>query len=540
MKAMRRATVGALLVCMLILPALGQSTTRAATTRATGGTLVVTAQADLPSLDPAIAYDFNGYNTIHNMFNGLLDYKQGTLQLVPSIAAAMPTVSADGLVWTFNLRKGVLFQEPVNREVQASDFKYSWERVLNPKTASPGSGFFMDIQGAAAYAAGKAKDVSGIQVLGPYTLQIRLVKPYVPFKYICAMTFAYVVPREIVDKYPKDFSHHAVGTGAFRLAQWIPGQKIVLERNPHFFISGLPRVDSVVFNIGPAPDVAIMQVQRDQADIPSDELTAPEYLSLKTDPQWGPRIYREPSIATTYIFMNTAIPPFTNRLVRQAVAMAFNKERLVAVGSGGLGSPTGGVLPPLMPCYDSHLKTWQYDPAQARQLLAQAGYPHGFSTTIYASGTSVSQARPEEVMQQELAAIGVKADIKMAVGSTWATLITTPKAVPISLNAWTLDFPDPSDFIDPILTTAAAQNGGSNFAFYSNPLVDNLAARADQEQDQAKRCSLYHQAEQTIVDDAPWVPIYNPDHATIVSSHVAGFYMSPIWYGYDFEYYSVK
>jgi peptide/nickel transport system substrate-binding protein len=538
--ACRRGAVAVALVCVLVAPALGQSPARATSGRAEGGTLTVTTQTDIPSLDPAIAYDWTGYNTIHNIFNALLEYKPGTLQLEPAIAAAMPAISANGLVWTFTLRKGVLFQTPVNREVHASDFKYSWERILNPKTASPGSGFFMSIAGAAEYAAGKAKDVSGIKALGPYTLQIQLIRPYVPFKYVCAMTFAYVVPREIVEKYPKDFSHHVVGTGAFMLSQWIPGQKIVLVRNPHFFEPGLPHLQSVVFNVGPTPSVAILQVQRGEADIPTDEIPAQDYLSLKTDPQWSSRIYRIPSVATSYIWMDTLAPPFTNRLVRQAVAMAINKKRIIAVGAAGLGSVTGGVLPPLMPCYDPNLKTWPYDPAKARQVLAQAGYPHGFSTTITASGTSVAQARVEEVMQQNLAAIGIKAAIKMAVGSTYVTLITTPKAVQIAQTGWTLDYPDPSDFIDPILTTPASMNGGSNFAFYRNPTVDALAARADQELDATKRCTLYHQLEQIIVTDAPWVPLYTPVHADIVSSHVGGFYMSPVWYEFDFEYYHAQ
>jgi ABC-type transport system substrate-binding protein len=220
--------------------------------------------------------------------------------------------------------------------------------------------------------------------------------------------------------------------------------------------------------------------------------------------------------------------------------MAINKKRMIAVGSAGLGTVTGGVLPPLMPCYSSGLKTLPYDPAAARKLLAKAGYPNGFSTTITASGTAVSQARVEQVMQQELAAIGIKATIKMAIGSAYVTLITTPKAVAIAQTGWTLDYPDPSDFIDPILTTQASLNGGSNFAFYRNPTVDALAAQADAELNPTKRCDLYHQIEQTIVTDAPWVPLYTPVHATIVSSHVANFYMSPIWYGFDFEYYGAK
>lgn len=504
-----------------------------------GGTLTATTQADPGDFDPAISYAWADYNLLHNVFNGLLGYKPGTTTLVPDIAASMPTISKDGLVWTFTLRHGVMFQPPVNREVHASDFKYSWERILNPKTASPGSGFFLDIVGARAYNGGKAKDVSGIRVLGPYTLQVRLVKPFVPFKYVCAMTFAYVVPHEIADKYPKDFSHHAVGTGPFILSQWTPGQKMVFIRNPHYFQKGLPYLDQVILKIGVQPSVAVLQVERGQADIPTDELNGLDYLNVSSNPLWRNRIYRVPSVATAYLWMGTQVSPFTNRLVRQAVAMAIDKRRIIAVATAGLGKQTGGVLPPLMPCYDAHLQTWPYDPARARRLLAQAGYPHGFSTTILANGTSMAQATVEQIIQRDLSSVGIKAQIKMVVGSTYTTMISTPKAVQIGDTSWTLDYPDPSDFIDPILTSTAAVAGGSNFAFYRNPTVDALAAQADQTQNQAQRCGLYHRIEQTIVTDAPWVPLYTPEHATVVSQHVTHFYMSPIWYEFDFAYYQV-
>jgi ABC-type transport system substrate-binding protein len=540
-KALGRSLVVAALACSLVLPALGQTPARATSSRAGGGTLTVAASTDLASLDPAIAYtDWAGYNTVHNIFDGLLDFKPGTVQLEPAIAAAMPTISSGGLLWTFTLRKGVLFQEPVNREVHAADFKYSWERVLNPKTASPGAGFFMSIVGAKEFVAGKAAAVSGIMVRGPYTLQVRLVKPYVPFKYVTAMTFASVVPREIVEMYPKDFSHHVVGTGAFRLAQWVPGQTVVLERNPRYFRAGLPHADRVVFNIGTLASTAVLQVQRGQADIPSDELSTTDYLSLTKDPQWAARIIRAPSVATTYVFLNTLVPPLTNKLVRQAIAMALNKKRITNVAQAGMAAVTGGVLPPLMPCYTPHLKTWPYNPAKAKALLAQAGYPHGFTTTIMAWGTTVAHATVAQMMQRDLAAIGITANIKMLIGSTFFSLLTTPKAVPMALAAWSLDYPDPSDFFDPILTTAAAQNGGSNWSFYSNPTVDALTAQADQELNPARRCALYHKIEQIVVTDAPWVPLWTPVHETIVSSRVAGFYISPIWYDFDFANYSVK
>ena len=535
-----RGLVALLLVSAALLPARGAHPMRAMAARSLyGGTLIATTSADPGDFDPAISYGWADYNLLHNIFNGLLGYAPDSTTLVPDIAARWPAISPDGLTWTFTLRHGVMFQPPVNREVHAADFKYSWERVLNPKTASPAVTFFQHIVGAGAYNAGKAKDVAGIRVLGPYSLQIRLVKPYVPFKYILALTFADVVPHEIADKYPKDFSHHAVGTGAFMLRQWIPSQRMVFVRNPHYFHHGLPYLDKVILNIGVLQSVAILQVQRGQADVPTDELTGLDYLRLRADPRWSSRVFRIPSVAVSYLFMNNEVPPFDNRLVRQAVAMTIDKARVIKVATAGLGKATSGVLPPLMPCYNPHLRGWPHDLARARRLLARAGYPHGFKTTIMAGGTNVTQATEEQVEQRDLARIGIAAQIKVVNSTVFGTLLHTPKAIAMANASWTLDYPDPSDFIDPLLTSAEAVYGGANASYYRNKTVDALASRADQEQDQARRCALYHRIEQIVVDDAPWVPLYTPEHATLVSRRVTRFYMNPIWYEFDFAYYRV-
>jgi len=540
-RALARGLMVLLLAGTTVLGVAGRRATSASTAASPyGGTLVATTSGDPQDLDPAISYAWSDYNLLHNVFEGLLGYKPNSTTLTPLLATAWPVVSKDGLQWTFTLRKGVLFQAPVNREVRAGDVKYSWERVLNPKTASPGATFFLDIAGAPQFNAGKAKDVSGITALGPYTLRIQLLKPYAPFKYVCAMPFAYVVPHEVVARYPKDFSHHAVGTGPFVLSQWVRDQQVVFVRNPHYFQPGLPYLDKVILKVVPQPTVSILQVQRGQADLITDDPASLDYLRLHGDPRWSNRLFSVASVATSYMWMDTLSPPFNNRLVRQAVAMAIDKKRIVAVQTAGTGKATGGVLPPLMPCYNPHLRTWPYDLARARKLLAQAGYPHGFSTTITASGTSSAAARVEQIIQRDLARVGINVTIKMATGSTYTTMISTPKAVDIGDTGWTMDFPDPSDFIDPILTSTAAVQGGSNFAFYRNPTVDALAAQADHTLNQAQRCGLYNRLEQIIVDDAPWVPLYTPYHVALAAPRVTRFWMNPIWYAFDFAYYQVS
>jgi ABC-type transport system substrate-binding protein len=505
-----------------------------------GGALVGTTGSDIEDLDPAISYNWADFNMLHDVFEGLLGYKPGSTQLVPVLAARMPTISTNGLVYTFTLRQGVRFQAPVNRDVTAADFKYSWQRVLNPKTASPGASFLFDIVGAQAYYQGKTKDVPGIQVLGPYSLQIHLVKSEAFFKYIPAITFTYVVPHETVDQYPKDFSHHAVGTGPFMLKTWVRDQYVEFVRNPNYWQKGLPYLDSVTLKVVPQPTVAVEQIERGEADVFTDPTIPPlDYLQLKGNSRWHNQLVSTPILTTNYLWLNTAVSPLNNRLVRQAIAMTIDKKRIIAVATGGLAQPTGVILPPSMPCYDPNLRTWSYDPVRARQLLAQAGYPHGFSTSILASHTAVSQAAVEQIIQSDLAQIGINATIKLATGSTYQTLERS-KANQMGQTGWGADYPDPSDFIDTILTGSGVGPGGSNFAWYSNPAVNALAAQADGTLNQSMRCNLYHRVEQLIINDAPWVPLYTPDDVTLISPRVTKFWINPSYGAFDFAYYQVS
>jgi oligopeptide transport system substrate-binding protein len=524
----------------LVGPAQRMVAAQASPTPTYGGTLIATIGGDMETLDPAISYEWTNWSTLPSVFEGLLGYKPQSTEVVPLLAADMPTISEDGAVYTVKLRQGVKFQAPVSREVTADDFKYSWMRVLNPETASPGVTFLYDIVGAQEYSQGKAQDVSGIQVVDPYTIQIELVKPKSYFQDILAMTFTMVVPHEIAEQYPKDFSHHAVGTGPFMLKSWVRDQSVEFVRNPDYWQQGLPYLDGVTMQVVTQPTVAVQQIQRGQADLFTDSAIPPlDYLQLKSDPTWSKQLVSIPALRTAYLWMNTSTEPLNNKHVRQAIAMAIDKKKIIAVATGGMAQPTGGILPPGMPCYDPDLKTIPYDPAQAKQLLAQAGYPDGLSTTIIASATSVSQADVEQVIQSNLADIGIKADIKLASGSTYTTLLRS-KGNQIGQTSWGADYPDPSDFIDPLLTGAAVGTAGSNFAWYDNPEVNKLAAQADTTLDPDARCDLYHKIEQTIIDDAPWLPLYTVILVSLISPRVKQFWINPIYAAFDFAYYQVS
>jgi peptide/nickel transport system substrate-binding protein/oligopeptide transport system substrate-binding protein len=178
-----------------------------------GGVVTVAYQNDISTLDPAIGYDWQNWSIIKSLFSGLMDYEPGTSNLVPNLAAEEPEISADGKTFTFKLRTGVKFHN--GREMTADDVKYSIERTVNPKTQSPGAGFFGMIEGFDAVASGKSENISGIEVVDPSTVKFTLSRPDATFLHVMAINFSFVVPKEEVEKYGEDFGKNPVGTGAF-------------------------------------------------------------------------------------------------------------------------------------------------------------------------------------------------------------------------------------------------------------------------------------------------------------------------------------
>jgi len=219
-----------------------------------GGQMVVTYKDDISTLDPAIGYDWQNWSMIKSLFDGLMDYKPGTTELIPDLAESY-TVSEDGLVYTFKLRKGVKFHN--GREMVASDIKYSIERAVNPKTQSPGQGFFWQIDGYDEMVAGNADELSGITTPNDDTVVIELSQPDATFLQIVAINFAFAVAREEVERYGQDFGRNPVGTGAYEMTEWTLGQRVVFERNRDYFRPGSPFLDKIIFEVGQEPQVAL-------------------------------------------------------------------------------------------------------------------------------------------------------------------------------------------------------------------------------------------------------------------------------------------
>jgi peptide/nickel transport system substrate-binding protein len=488
-----------------------------------GGEMTVTFKDDLITLDPAIGYDWKNWSVIKSVFDGLMDYKPGTTELVPDLAESY-TVSDDGLTYTFTLRKGVKFHN--GREMTAADVKYSLERTCNPATQSPGAGYYGALKGFDDFQAGKAKELSGVQAVDDHTVKIELSRPDSTLLHLMALNFSFVVPKEVVDAEGQDFGHKPVGTGAFKVAEWTSGQSIVLERNKDYYKQGEPHLDKITFQIGQEPVVNLLRLQKGEIDIPGDGIPPAKFTEVMNDPQWNKLVIVADQLQTGYVTMNVNIKPFDNVAVRQAVNMAINKERIVQV-INNRAVPANQPLPPSMPGYDKGFKGYAYDVEGAKAKMKEAGLADGFETDLYVANTD-PQPRIAQAIQQDLAAIGIKANLKNLDQGNVIAAGGKKDGAPMIWSggmAWIADFPDPSNFYTVILGCGGAVEGGWNWAWYCNKDLDKRAEEANamtNPADADKRAAAWGKIFTDLMADAPWAPVFNEKAYVIHSARIAG------------------
>src|SRR5690606_17011986 len=409
---MKKWLSGTAIALSLALPAFAQEYTPDPNAKPGGG-IVITYKDDVSTLDPAIGYDWQNWSMIKSLFDGLMDYRPGTTELVPDLAESYE-ISEDGTVFTFKLRPGVKFHN--GRELTAADIKYSIERVVNPATQSPGQGFFASIKGFDEMAGGSATELSGITTPDDHTVVFELTRPDATFLHVMALNFSFAVPKEAIDEFGADFATHPVGTGGFKLREWTLGQRVVFERNPDYYHPGVPYLDEITFEIGQEPTVALLRLQRGEVDILGDGIPPAQFAEVMADPANEGLIVEGGQLHTGYVTMNVTQPPFDDVRVRQAVNMAINKERVVRI-INNRAVPANQPLPPAMPGYDTGYAGYPFDAAKAKELLAEAGYADGFTTELYAMNTDPNP-RIAQAIQQDLAEIGIKAELKSLAQAT--------------------------------------------------------------------------------------------------------------------------
>ncbi len=515
-KSVSRALIGLGVTVVAATLALAQSP-------ASSG-MVIAYKDDIATLDPQVGYDWQNWPAIKMVFDALLDYKPGTTDLEPRIAAAMPKVGDGGKSYTFQIRKGIKFTN--GRELVASDIKYTLERVLDPKTKSPGAGFFADIAGSDAFSSGKSKDLSGVKVLNSNSVKVTLSQPNAAFLNVLATNFAFIVPKEEVIKAGEDWGRKPVGSGPFTLESWTTGQELMFKRNPNYFIKSLPKLETVNIKVGQDPSVAYLALQRGEVDLLGDGIAPANFLQAQSDPKLKSLIVSTALANTTYVSINTNIKPFNDLRVRQALQYAIDKKKVLKI-INGRGLIANQILPPKMPGYDSSYKGYGYDPEKARALLKAAGLGKGFSSTLYTNSTDPNP-RIAQSIQQDLAAVGIKIELKSQAASTVIEAAGTPKTAPLVWSGgmgWTQDYPDPSDFYWPILSCRSAVQGGWNWPFTCDKTLDAAASKADQmtaPEMRGTRLEAYKKIYKKLMDQSVWVPMFNEVRYTMHSEKLVG------------------
>jgi ABC-type transport system substrate-binding protein len=518
-------------------------------------TLMLSAQSDVSWLDPAKAYDTSSIPFVRILYRGLVDYGDGA-NIVPAVATRW-TISSDGKTYTFYLRKDARFQFDQNgnqpgRRVTAEDFRYSIERILDPATASDGMTFYYNIVGAQKWSEERSKPstkvlsdhVPGIVVPNDDEIIFHLNHPDATFLNYLAMPFVYAVPHDWVEKLDRageTLNEHPNGCGPFQMKEWIHDRKLELVKNRYYYDPALPKCDRILDTFGGDDVLHLMRFELGDIDVQNLEDAAPPDFTRMTDSaKWQPYTQHAPMMDIRYVALNCEMKPFNNKLVRQAMNYAIDKSTFTRF-LGKRIEVAHGVLPPGTPGYNPQLKGYDYDPQKAKVLLKQAGYPNGFTVTLWYSPTAVEwYGKAAQLIQANLKEVGVTVNLKAVTYAELKTAAGKRHNIQMSLMGWLQDFPDPSDFLDVLFNgEKITDTSSNNRAFYNNPQVNKLLDAAGIETNRAKRLKMYQQAEKIIVDEAPWIFLLHTERYVVHQPWIKGYKLHPMWSA-RYEYVEVK
>jgi len=471
------------------------------------------------TLDPAFSTDIYSVKLIQQIFDGLVQFDQN-LNVVPALSTDW-RVSSDGLVYTFTIRQDARFHN--GRQVTANDFVYSFTRILDPKEESSALTFFERIEGADAYRNGKSTEVAGLKALDADTLEIKLRQPYAPFLSILAMKSSKVVPKEEVEKWGKEFGHHPVGTGPFRLESW-EGNRIVLSANNDYH-EGRPYLDRVEFTVYEGSQNE--RIFKDfQAGLLEEALVFGGIREqIAESPQY--QFVRKPTLSLLFYGMNCTDTMLKDKRVRQALNYAINKEKIIRQYVKDQFVPASTILPPGMPSYTPENKSYLYNPDKARSLLREAGYgvsPGKLSLIILSASKSNLAQEELALVAADLADVGV--DLAVQYETDWPAFEARLKSGRVQLfrYAWSADIPDPDNFLSILCSSTSPYN----FMRYQNGEVDRLLSQALVTTDTLERVRLYRKAEQAVLEDAPLIPWLYLTFESVFQPYVKGLEISAL------------
>lgn len=337
------------------------------------------------------------------------------------------------------------------------------------------------------------------------------------------MTFTAPVPREVVEKYPGTFTQHTVATGPFMVAAFVPRQRVVLVRNPEWW--GTPAcLDTFVLRLGVTVDNGVALIRRGEVDGGIFEVPAAEFARLRQDSVWRHQIDVADGLNTEYLFMNVRHGPFRDARVRQAVNWAIDRRAILKVWSGK-GVAAQEFLPPGMPGARPLNLYPKADPARARRLLAEAGYPNGFSTTLYGWSTEPGP-RQLTVIQQQLADAGIRVQLDLGEATGYTSMAEdTTRHIGFGVYSWYADYVDPSNFFDVLLSGRRIQAiHNENLSLFDDPRVNAEIARAMAERDPDARAARWHLVDSLVMVQAPVVPLLHHYESRLYNPRLGGWY----------------
>jgi ABC-type transport system substrate-binding protein len=488
-----------------------------------GGTLRFAIPDQIRTLDPTVGFDEFTSLVLHPLFDTLVDFAPGSVEIVPRLAARWE-ISDAGLTYSFELRPGIAFAD--GAPIVAAHVKYGLERALTTP-ASPFGEFLADVAGAPELAAGKATDCAGIVADGDRRVVIHLSRQNPALLDILTMPFATPQRPDHVARAGAQLRRRPDATGPFELDSWDEGGRLVLRRSPRYHDPARVHLDAIELHENVPRDTQFQMFELGELDT-AEKLAAPDLLFVMSEPAWQPYVHRTVGMNAFGSRFDVRVPPFSDRRVRQALNYALDKDHTAKL-LNATAAPAHGILPPGMLGRDPDLAPYPHDVARARALLAEAGYPGGLDLE-YVTTSDEETEKISASLQSDLAEAGVRVHIAVMSFATWQTAIAQPTGPAFSFIGWTADFPDPIDFFDPKFHSRSIKPAdSSNDSFYANSEVDALLDAARAELDRDRRAALYRRVERILYDDAPWLWDYHRMVTEVVQPYVRGYAPHPIW-----------
>ena len=456
-----------------------------------GGQLRFALRASDIALDPLAVSSISRVEVMSNIFEGLVRFGERA-EIRPAIAERWE-ISPDGSVYTFYLRESARFHN--GRRVRAEDVKYSFERQmrLNEDAAAWA---FRPIVGAEEFISGESESVSGIRVVGEQVVRIKLAQPMPFFLSTLCIDYAYIVPREEVERPGLDFGSRPVGSGPFKIVEPLSSNEARLERFEDYWNAELPYVDRLTVSFGSSADEIYEAFLRGELDYISDlPLT---YLTELKERAAEFNTLEAVQLQTRMLVFDCERPPLSDRRVRQAISYAINRDRFLREVYGGMAEGAIGPIPPGLVGHCPEEKRYEYDPVRARALLDEAGYSGGFDTEVWWP-QSVNQA--VECLKDDLFDVGIRAEFKYASVADLRRAVRM-KMVPISGRDWYADYPDPDNFTYVIFNS---RNRNLLVGSYANEEIDRLTSEGRSLMDREKRGEIYREVTRLLLEDAPCV-----------------------------------